>query len=522
MRKYILFLGVLFIAISCSSDFLDRNPLDKPSNEAFWNTAADAIAALNGCYNEWYSMDNVIYFDCASDNAYNPFPWEGWQVAATGMATSSDYGANFFSYTTIVRCNNFLENIDRPTMDETLRERLKAEARFLRAWDYFLKVTLYGDVPLVTSVLPINEANLPRDSKEKVIEFILDELEDCASSLSESYSGSDVGRITKGAALAVKARMELFAGKFAESASTCQDIMGLGYELLPNYSTIFMPENENSKEVVLDIQYEESSYTTWVLGVMPPNSSGGWCSINPTQALVDAYECIDGKTIGESPLYDPQDPYKNRDPRLAATIVYPGALYDGAYFNPIDVADPNADYYAPYGRSKTGYNPRKYVDDPKMYPDIWASGMNAIVIRYAEILLMYAEAKIESNSIDESVYKAINDVRNRAGMPDVDRAIYNTQAKLRELIRRERRVELAMEGIRWFDVCRWRIGEEVMSGNVMGALLGKVDPNNGDLTLTEERIFVETRVFDPGKNYLWPIPQSAIDATPAIKQNPGY
>jgi len=525
MKRYLLLAGILLIS-SCS-DFLDRNPLSEISNESFWNTETDATAALTGCYSGWFYMDDIIYLDCVSDNSYNPFSWEGYQVQATGMATPTDYGYSYFSFENIVKCNNFLANIDRPEMDEDLRARYKAEAKFLRAWRYFLIVTLYGDAPLFTTVLDIKEANLPRDPKSKVIEFIIRELKEAAEDLPISYSGSNVGRVTRGAALALKARMEIFDGQYAACASTCEQIMKLGcYQLFPDYTDMFKEENENNPEVILDVEYEETTYNSWVLGVVPPASSGGWASLNPTQALVDAYECIDGKTIEESTLYDPKEPYKNRDPRLAATIVYPGALYNGAYLNSIDPTDPTGDYYAPYGRSKTGYYPRKYVDDPTAFNDIWATGLNGIVIRYAEVLLTYAEAKIESSESetidDEEVYTAINDVRNRAGMPDVDRTEYSTKSKLRELIRRERRVELALEGIRWFDICRWKIGEEVMPGPVYGALLGTVNPDTGALGLTDERIFVETRIFDPAKNYLWPIPQSVIDATPAIAQNPGY
>ena len=153
---------------------------------------------------------------------------------------------------------------------------------------------------------------------------------------------------------------------------------------------------------------------------------------------------------------------------------------------------------------------------------MWNTAMNAIVMRYAEVLLMYAESKIELNQIDASVYEALNSIRTRAGMPEVDKAVYNNQVKMRELVRRERRVEMALEGLRWFDICRWKIGEEVMPGRVYGALLGTVDPETGALNLTDNRIEVETRLFDPAKHYLWPIPQSVIDATPAIEQNPGY
>lgn len=522
MKKInILIISLLFL-VSCSKDFLDRNPLDQISNETFWNNEKDAVAAANGCYSNWWTMDDVLYFDCASDNAYNPFPWEGFQVQASGYASPGDPGSSYMGYDKITKCNSFLANISRPVMNETLRKRLTAEVRFLRAWHYFVKVTLYGDVPLVTKVLTIAESNVSRTPKADVIKFILDELTACSVDLPNSYSGNDVGRITKGAALSLKARMQIFDGKYADCAATCSQIMGLGYSLFPDYTGLFKMANEGNSEVILDVQYIPSLYGNWVLGVLLPNSSGGWCSINPTQALIDDYECIDGKTIQESPLYNPAEPYKKRDPRLAASIVYPGCLYEGNYFNPIDVSDPNGDYYAPYGRSKTGYNVRKYVDTPSDYPDIWDSGMNAMVIRYAEVLLMYAESKIEANAIDNSVYNAIDAVRQRAGMPKVDRAIYASQAKLRELVRRERRVELAMEGLRWFDICRWKIGDKVMTGMVYGALEGTVSQDDGALNLTDKRIEVETRVFDPAKNYLWPIPQSVIDATPAITQNPGY
>ncbi|MFK2361391.1 RagB/SusD family nutrient uptake outer membrane protein [Bacteroides fragilis] len=288
MKKiiYSLLFAALFSA--CSTDFLDRNPLDKPSNEAFWRTEKDAMAAATGCYNGWFSMDEVIYADCASDNAYNPFTWEGWAVQAAGTATPTDPGYSYMGYGNMVRYNNFLENIHRPEMNEDLRKRLIAEVRFLRAWDYFQKVTHYGDVPLVTSVLEIKNANLPRTEKAKVVEFILKELKEIAPQLPESYSGSDVGRITRGAALTLKARLELFEHQYDDCMATCSEVMGLGYELFPDYKGLFKIANENNSEVILDVQYVESLYGNWVLGVLPPASVGGWCSINPTQSLVDA------------------------------------------------------------------------------------------------------------------------------------------------------------------------------------------------------------------------------------------
>lgn len=284
--------------------------MDQPSNETFWNTEKDALAAATGCYEGWYSMDEVIYFDCASDNSYNPFPWENWQVQATGYATANDFGQNYMKYDKIVRCNNFLANIDRPTMSEETRSRLTAEVRFLRAWHYFLKVTLYGDVPLVTEVLDISNSNLPRTPKAEVEKFILDELTAIASQLPEKYTGGDIGRVTKGAALTLKARMEIFSGDYAACASTCDQIMKLGYSLFPDYKGLFKIANVNNEEVIMDVQYVENLAKNAILGVMPPASLGGWSSINPTQALADAYECIDGKRLMSRLAIIPRIPIK--------------------------------------------------------------------------------------------------------------------------------------------------------------------------------------------------------------------
>lgn len=522
MKKIISSVICLLALFACDNNFLERNPLDQPSNEGFWNTEKDAMAAAVGCYEGWMSMDDILYFDCLSDNAYNAFTWEGFQVQATGLATPSDYGVSYMGYDKIVRYNNFLENIGRPQMKEELRARLTAEVRFLRAWDYFRKVTLYGDVPLVTEVLDIDNSNLPRSPKDEVIGFIIKELSEIALELPTSYTGSDVGRITKGAALALKARMEIFDHQYEACKKTCEEVMQIGYDLFPDYKGLFKIANENNQEVILDVQYIENLAGNWVLGVLPPRSIDGWCSINPTQSLVDAYECIDGKPIDESSVYDPKEPYQHRDPRLNISILSPGEKYEDFIYDPISPSDPHGDYYQPFGRSKTGYLVRKYVDDLSDYADMWDTGMNGIVIRYAEILLMYAESKIESNQIDDSVYQVLNQIRKRAGMPEIDRSVYSGQTKMRELLRRERRVELALEGVRWFDICRWRIGEEVMPGDVYGCRLGTVDQETGALSLTNESIFVETRIFNPDKNYLYPIPQDVIDATPAIKQNPNY
>ncbi|MBS1745789.1 MAG: RagB/SusD family nutrient uptake outer membrane protein [Bacteroidetes bacterium] len=528
---------ILFIAITqsaCKKDFLDRQPLDAYSNSSLWSSQSDALAALYGCYNGgydpssyesgWETDYSIYYLDAASDNMYSQFPWEGYQDYGNGTVTPADNNVyKRWNYKTIQRCNWFLENVDATPMDETLKEQYKGEARFLRAYQYFIMSQLYGDVPLVTTTISAEDANnVTRTPVADVRSFIVNELDTISNVLPVSYSGSDVGRITKGAALALKARIELYDGDYAASIADYQTVMGLGYSLYPSYADLFRIGNENNSEVILDVQYKENDFSNWLPGVMTTSSQGGWSSLDPTQSIVDAYEMNNGKTIDDpSSGYDPDDPYKNRDPRLEASIVYPGQLYEGSYYNSIDAN--SGDYFNDNNNSKTGYLPKKFISHmSEDYDDMWNTGLNVIVIRYAEVLLSYAEAKIELNQIDESVYDAIDAVRVRAGMPKVDRTVYYNQTTLRTLVRRERRVELAFEGLRWFDIQRWKIGDQVRNGEVYGTRLGTVDATTGAVSFTGDNVSVEKRTFNPNRDYLWPVPQSEIDINNKLTQNSGY
>jgi len=524
MKKvYVIFIMSMLglFLFSCNKDFLDRQPLDQYSESSLWSSAKDAEAALNGCYSGYEDGDWILYRDCASDNAFDPYPWE-WIAPYGNMMLTTASGGSWntqFKYGTVQKCNWFLAGVDKTPMDEDLKTRMKAEARFLRAYRYFVMSQYYGGVPLITANITTLEANtVTRASKDEVVKFVLDELAAVQADLPESYSGSDIGRITKGAAWALKARVELYNQKYTDCVASCNNLIGK-YTLFPNYTDLFRIQNEHNSEILLDVEYVENTVPLWTTGVLFTQNLGGWWSVDPTQSLVDAYEMSNGKTIDDPTSgYDPENPYKNRDPRLDATVIVPGSLVGGKYFNPI--GDPSSlDYYAPY--LYTGYSIRKYVSDKADFGDMWNSGLNIPVIRYAEVLLTYAEAKIELNQIDASVFSAINEIRTRAGMPVVDETVYKGQIKMRELIRRERRIELAMEGLRFFDIQRWKIGE-VMNGPVYGCRLGTVDANTGKVSFTSDRIVSDHRVFDPAKNYLWPIPQSQIDINNKLVQNPGY
>jgi starch-binding outer membrane protein, SusD/RagB family len=539
MKKFFLIgIPVILILSACSKSFLNREPTNAYSASSLFTDSSDVIAAINGCYNGWENPFtdsgpswadelNVQYMDCISDNAYSQFPWEGFQAHGNGYSTATDGNEeSLWNYVTIQKCNWFLQNVVNAPVDTTLKLRTEGEARFIRAYEYFVMSQLYGDVPLVTAPITTAQANSEtRTPKADVTKFILSELGDIAPNLPLSYSGSDVGRITRGAALALKARVELYEQDYADCITDCQQIMNSGvYQLFPSYSGLFRIQNEDNSEVILDIQYMENSQPNGGLGVMLPSSDGGWSSIDPTQSLVDSYEMLNGKSITDPTSgYDPSHPFANRDPRLAATIIYPGELYPTAnntpvYYDPIDPS--SSDYYSGNNNSRTGYEVKKFTSNLSDFDNIWNTGLNMILIRYAEVLLNYAEAENESVGPDVSVYSAIDQVRERAGMPDIPLGL--SQDSMRQVIRLERRVEFAMEGLRWYDIQRWKIGPQVMAGTVYGTRLGTVDPTTGATTFTGNNVVVENRVFDPNKNYLWPIPQSEIDINKNLQQNPGY
>lgn len=525
-NKFIIVIILLAVfSSSCKKDFLDRQPLDQYSETSLWTSANDANAALNGCYSGFEDGTWIFYMATASDDAFSAFPGEGHnEYGNMVLLTPTNTPNNKWNFNTIQKCNWFLASIDKTPMDDSLKTRMKAEARFLRAYKYFIMSQLYGDVPLVTTNLSTEESDtVTRTPKAQVVQFILDELGAIALQLPASYTGTDVGRVTSGAAWALKARVELYNQRYQDCITTSANIMGK-YSLFPNYTDLFRIQNEHNSEIIFDIEYIENDVPLTSLGRnalhFQGGGGGGWYAIDPTQSLVDNYEMTNGKTIDDpSSGYDPNNPYVNRDPRLAATVIVPGDLVDGTtYFNPLQPG--TLDYWLRH--NFTGFGSRKYTSHLTDFDDMWNCGLNIPLIRYAEVLLNYAEAKIEANQIDNTVYDAINQVRNRVGMPNVDQSVYNSQTTLRTLVRRERRSELGMEGLRWFDIQRWKIADQVMSGPVYGSRLGTVDPNNGHVVYSSDRILSDTRTFDPSKNYLWPVPQSEIDINKNLKQNPGY
>ena len=543
-KNYIVLGMAALLGTSCS-DFLDVTPKDALSPSTTWQTETDAEKFAIGCYDGWEDGTQLLYFDCGSDYGFNNFSWEGYRPWGDGTLTATNTGASLYSFTTIRRCNTFMENIDAiPFTDEATKNDLIAQVRFLRAYQYFKMNWWYGGVPIIDNYESAEEAQVPRNTEEEVRTFVEQELDEITPML--NATPAERGRVAKGAALALRMREALYYEDWATAKDRAQQIIDLGqYSLDPDYENLFTVAGQSSPEIILAVQYIENTKGLGVIGQMYNNGDGGWSSVIPTHNLIDTYEMENGLTIDEDGSgYDPVHPFANRDPRLAMTVCYPGADYINsngvtAVFNTLDTqidgAD-NANYMTSADNaSKTGLTWNKYLAPITQYADIWSTSACPIVFRYAEVLLTWAEAENELNGPSAEVYNKLNQIRTRVGMPEVDQAKYGTKETLRELIRRERGVEFAGEGIRRADIVRWKdasgkmVAETVLNGTLerrVGTVSmdASVDPElratiTVDAPATEK--FIETRKFAAHNRY-FPIPQTSIDKNPQLTQNNGY
>ena len=327
---------------------------------------------------------------------------------------------------------------------------------------------------------------------------------------------------------------EVFYGDWQKAKDAAKAIIDLKqYELDPDYTNLFKVSGVDSKEIILADQNIETLDGLGTIGQMYNNVDQGWSSIVPTQNLVDMYEMSDGLTKEESKTYDAKHPFANRDPRMAMTILYPGRDWRGDILNTLDekfqdgTVNKNFPTYTD-NASKSALTWAKYLDPMDQYGDVWSSGACPIVFRYAEVLLTYAEAANELSGPSDEIYGYLNQIRQRVGMREVDKAKYGTKEKLRELIRRERTVELAGEGLRRADIVRWQedgkmLAEKVLNGDLL-RVTGTINYGESEPTKRAEitgTAVIETRQFSSRNRYL-PIPQTSMDKNPNLKQNPGY
>ncbi|WP_080905071.1 RagB/SusD family nutrient uptake outer membrane protein [Parabacteroides sp. Marseille-P3160] len=567
MNKYFIFISILLFA-SCS-DFLEKTPLDSPSDKTFLANETEINMAVVGCYTDlWTDLEGMPFylaFEELSDNGWDRNTSDVQKLSQGANDAKSSFVETIWKtcYSGIARCNYLINNMAKVegTVSADVLSYAKAQAQFLRAYYYSYLVEMWGDVPLVLESLTLADANIGRSPKADVLNQIFKDYDEAAAVLTTANKPTS-GRPTKQAALALKARTALYNEKWDVAIAAASEVMKLeGSDVIldPSFSNLFTYEGQDSKEILFSIQYLFGQKVHPIFRLFGGRNGGGHANKIPSYQLVDSYECLDGLAIDKSPLYNPAKPWDNRDPRLAWTFALPssgysdwtkepGCIFQGFQFEThrdsikcwnyhTNTRVDNQDALNAYA-SFSGINWRKYVND-KNYGDVNNCDNNIIVIRYAEVLLIYAEAKIKAGQADASVYAALNKIRTRAGMP----AITETNPdELFYAIARERRHELSGEGQRLSDIRRWKIAEKVMNGFLLGRMQKSYpskapvidkwgtpdyeaagipiasdtnDPNTSMRT-------VDKRVFNPVRDYLWPIPYIERKTNPNLTQNPNY
>lgn len=573
MKAKNIFLLVLNLTALAACHDLDLNPLSSGSTENWYSTETEVEMAVNAlyCYDFWpedgqqqgdwsddyISRSNLTDFDNATLNGQNAWVTTFW---------SNQYKAISRANGVIGKSHRAIEN----GASAEIINRLIAEAKFHRAAAYAKLVVKFGDIPLLLEEVDIEEGlGMGRTSKTTILQQIYTDFDEAIELLPTTYSTQQ--RATKGAALALKARVALIMGDYETAAESAKAVMDLGvYMLHPDYGNLFLQSTKVSDEFIFKIP-RDATYGIYLGtgngGVNAvyndlPRNVGGWTQTNPSWELLASYTCTDGLPIDESPLFDPHEPFKNRDPRLAETIAPFGSNFLGYEYDPnptkLEVMNYNT------GELVKNNDTRANAQYASFNGLVWKKGIDeswlengfkvsqdVIYVRYAEVLLTYAEAKIELNQIDQSVIDALNEVRARAyGVDKSDVSAYPAfqiagQAKLREQLRTERRMEFAKEHMRYTDIIRWRIAEKVMAQKTYGMHYPASDcianvVNTGDwfwafapdidehgcadftaLEAANKCMPLAERAWDD-RQYLWPIPTSEVIINPNIDQNPGY
>lgn len=536
--KYMLLLIVLLFTTSCG-DVLNKSPLDEMADDAFWSDPVLIAYYINDLYAE-LPLDQYQLNESRSDNSVHS-QRDKWRSSSfmfnyDGLSASVP-NENIWnsSYTKIRKCNRFFEQIEYSPVEESRVNTYKGEVYFLRALFYFELVKCYGGVILLDKVLSVEENwEIPRSTEKACYDFILADLEKACSLLPEKWTGSDKGRATKGASWALKSRIELYDKRYAESINSASEVYKLGYELIPGqtpeqYRSIWWTTNKDNKEIIFDKQFKSPDVYNAMLVyhmvtyVNNPYGDRGWGGLGPTQDLVDAYEMADGSQApqfngkSDTEIFDVNETaiYEGREPRFYASIVAHGTeVWLNGDKGPVAVDRYLGDTPDKGDGSMTGYNIWKWIDyDNYNYPYSGSGSKdhstNWVYLRLAEVILNEAEARLETNDITGAL-TAVNKIRERVALPILTET---DPAELRQLIRKERRVELAFEDHRFWDVRRWKIGAETQSGNVYGVRFKSATEFFVSRT--------DTRTWSD-RLYLHPIPYSEIQRISVLEQNPGY
>lgn len=589
--KYHLVVGLLLLAAGCNNDFLERYPLDEISNETYWNTENDLAVYNNSLYNIARD-DNNIPIMMGHDAGFNSHKFTIWNLdeysdncvsraarhtqysqvrsGKHNVPSSANGDGQWYGYKgwNLVRAINVgLENYQNASIPQAAIDKYAGEARLFRGWFYADKVSKFGDAPWVDRELNVDSEELfaARTSREEVMANVLEDLTFATEKMPDDWGdGGAPGRMNRWAALLVKSRVCLFEGTWRkyhggsnpdmwlqEAANAAKEIMDNGPYTL--YSTGDPEHDYNAiHRITADLSGvpEVMYWRRYLLGVNTNHVMSYWRSYSngATKSLVEDYLCTDGLPITLSPLYQGdaqiEDVFVNRDPRLRQTILHPD---DVAYYQ-----YGNNDLVRPYPRiagmaggltGNTGYQIIKVYDNGTAYATYNTSNTPAITLRFAEVLLNYAEAKAELGTLTQDDLDAsINRLRDRVAMPHMDlsnipvdpRYTNDGVSPLIVEIRRERRIELFMEGFRYDDLRRWKQGKKLENPDYGirwdATAIARYPGANVQSTEVDGVPYIDVYkgsdwadpVFDESKHYLWPIPLSDLAQNPKIGQNPGW
>ena len=561
---------ITFMAGFTSCVDMDMVPKSQGNSESWYTTETELKMAVNEFYILGYwKMDSPESMEQYSDNfTYRNTNRKTLLDGTLNGQTYEVYHLWQQSYKLIARANSLLEGVERARnagLSEEVINQYEGEAYFARACKYADLIFYWGDVPYLDKYMTITEAErMGRKPKAELIPLVYEDFDKAIEYLPVSY-GSEAEHFTKGAAYAMKARFALYMSDWKIAAKAAKDCMDLGiYSLEADFSKLFLQSTKSNPEKIFVIPRSianEVVLTPWIVKNELPRNAGGYGSDNPSWDLLAAFLCTDGLPIDESPLFDPRNPFKNRDPRCAQTIVEFETAHCGFEYNPRPDAKEVMNYST--GKKQSNQDSRAVQQYASYNGLLWKKCIDAswtengqqvesdqIFMRYADVLLMYAEARIELNEIDNSVLNAINSVRARAyGVDAANVAMYpavttTDQTELRKTVRIERRMELANEGLRYMDLIRWKLASKALNSynyimlapdDLQNNIVAKglwfwpstplIDDdgladfstmyNAGQIAVGAKRVF-------PDRQYLWPIPTHDMELCPNLGNNDGY
>lgn len=551
----IFILAFVLIAVSSCDEYLDKAPMANLNEETVFTNYENAERFHSDIYSNLQSRFNAIGNEepvpmaSASDEADSPQGYHGSTRLNVGVYEGMDANIDNL-YTGIRKINIFLSKADIiPFPSETRKDRMLGEAYFLRAFYFNEVVKRFGGMPIMNEkniLFPNDDMFLPRNTYKECVTFILADLERAISLLPVTLEETDYGRATKGAAMALKARVLLFAASplwqnemkenlWTQAAEAAKAVINLRdnngelvYELYntgkfaDDYEQLFFVRREGgNKEIIFHKHAGPVGFETSEIKVWAPKGGnlGGNGAVCPTQNFVNLFEMNNGmKITDEGSGYDPQNPYKNRDPRFYKTVLYHGAEWQGEVMDLSynEVKDLSGKHRLTKSEfTRTGYYVRKYLPQSVKYQTTNRSYHNWIFFRLAEMYLNYAEAMNESLSQPNAeVYNDINIIRNRSGMPNLPAGL--TKEQMRERIWNERAIELSFEEHRWWDARRWLKAVEWF-GTTMYEM--EIKRTGSGFLYTEKPFF--TRIFRSYMN-LYPIPTTEMNKNPLFTQNPGW